>query len=290
MHSYLRAIGYSDIKNRKQLELILKQMIREKDNEKIILKDGIRYSEINTEVLPGAGVVLRGEYDEDNVFYMEQYCPYHVSSQNSLECEVSFHKKVDTESYAGMCDDNRIGVSMIFSLINVVDYIKHREEKTLITMNKQVALSALSIEGKVLLGFDYLNNRKSSKLYNTKRRNQLIAEAKEGSQEAIESLTLDELDLYSSISKRSRKTDVYTIVESTFIPYGSESDLYTLIGNIVHVNRVENTFTNEKIYQILVLCNDVPIDICINEKDIEGEPAPGRRFKGTVWMQGIVQF
>ena len=37
-----------------------------------------------------------------------------------------------------------------------------------------------------------------------------------------------------------------------------------------------------------VECNDLIFEICINEKDLEGEPAIGRRFKGTVWMQGSV--
>ena len=27
-------------------------------------------------------------------------------------------------------------------------------------------------------------------------------------------------------------------------------------------------------------------DVCINEKDLLGEPAIGRRFRGNVWMQG----
>ena len=28
----------------------------------------------------------------------------------------------------------------------------------------------------------------------------------------------------------------------------------------------------------------------INDKDLFGEPAPGRRFKGVVWMQGVINF
>jgi len=27
--------------------------------------------------------------------------------------------------------------------------------------------------------------------------------------------------------------------------------------------------------------------VCINEADLVGIPTPGRRFKGTVWMQGL---
>ena len=35
--------------------------------------------------------------------------------------------------------------------------------------------------------------------------------------------------------------------------------------------------------------NDLTFDVCINRKDLLGEPEVGRRFKGTVWMQGSVE-
>ena len=37
-------------------------------------------------------------------------------------------------------------------------------------------------------------------------------------------------------------------------------------------------------------CNDLNFDICINKKDLLGEPEVGRRFKGVVWLQGCVNF
>ena len=30
-------------------------------------------------------------------------------------------------------------------------------------------------------------------------------------------------------------------------------------------------------------------DICIHADDLLGEPLPGRRFRGNVWMQGKVE-
>lgn len=37
-------------------------------------------------------------------------------------------------------------------------------------------------------------------------------------------------------------------------------------------------------------CNDMDLDICINEKDLLGEPDVGRRFKGVIWLQGNINF
>ena len=39
-----------------------------------------------------------------------------------------------------------------------------------------------------------------------------------------------------------------------------------------------------------VRCMDAVFRVCINEKDLLGVPAIGRRFKGNVWMQGEVEF
>jgi len=48
--------------------------------------------------------------------------------------------------------------------------------------------------------------------------------------------------------------------------------------------------TSEEVYQMTVSCNDLVFNICINEKDLYGEPLAGRRFKGSIWMQGYINF
>ena len=65
------------------------------------------------------------------------------------------------------------------------------------------------------------------------QRKRLIAEAKQGNQEAIDSLTIEDIDAYVMVSRRVQHEDIYSIVENTFIPYGSESDNYTIIATIL---------------------------------------------------------
>ena len=36
--------------------------------------------------------------------------------------------------------------------------------------------------------------------------------------------------------------------------------------------------------------NNLIYDICINYKDLLGEPEVGRRFKGNIWLQGHVNY
>ena len=52
----------------------------------------------------------------------------------------------------------------------------------------------------------------------------------------------------------------------------------------------ENSYTEENVYAIDIKCNDVEFPICINQKDLIGEPAVGRRFKGNIWLQGSINY
>ena len=83
---------------------------------------------------------------------------------------------------------------------------------------------------------------------------------------------------------------MYSIIETCFMPSGIECDQYSIIGNILSVNLVTNDLTNEEIYRLRIECNDMIFTAAINKADLLGEPAPGRRFKGQIWMQGIADF
>lgn len=72
------------------------------------------------------------------------------------------------------------------------------------------------------------------------------------------------------------------------MPVGIETDHYAVIGNITAYRETTNTFTNESVYLLDIECNDLLFTIAINKKDLFGEPAPGRRFKGDIWLQGHI--
>lgn len=82
--------------------------------------------------------------------------------------------------------------------------------------------------------------------------------------------------------------DILSIVDSYFMPYGVESDQYSVLGEILNVCHIENRLTHQKICVLTIDTNDLIYDICINEEDLLGEPVVGRRFKGNIWMQGCI--
>ena len=111
-----------------------------------------------------------------------------------------------------------------------------------------------------------------------------------GNEEAIESLTLDDMDTYTTISRKIQKEDVFSLVDTYFMPYGVECDQYSILGEIVEYHQELNRMTKEEIVFMTIECNELTFDVCINKEDLFGEPAVGRRFKGTVWLQGYIEF
>ncbi|WP_047834895.1 DUF3881 family protein, partial [Robinsoniella sp. RHS] len=192
--------------------------------------------------------------------------------------------------YAGVCEDVRVGVSLIFYLQNAADYKMQANLNKLSGQNISTTFSGLSTKGKILLPIQKSEQQIDTDKEATKNRNHLIAAARNGDEDAIESLTLEDIDTYTMISRRIMQEDVFTIVDTFFMPYGMECDQYHIMGEIKTCNKVKNTLSQEEIYQMKILCNEMVFDICINEKDLMGVPEEGRRFKGVIWLQGCLNF
>ena len=54
--------------------------------------------------------------------------------------------------------------------------------------------------------------------------------------------------------------------------------------------KIVNRYTKEIVYVLNLKCNEYNITLGINEKDLIGVPENGRRFRGDVWLQGLLKF
>ena len=218
MHSFLKVIGFDQIKTRADLEKLISYILEEASERRVYrTKEGILFSEMSMEFAEGIGVTIRGEYDNNEAgkFRLEHYFPYVRGHHVSVREEVYISKRVDTDAFTGMCDDYRIGVSLIFYLQNVIPYL----EKSAVGYEPAVypvTLSALALNGTIILPTMQDEKITNSIRADANHRTQLIAEAKKGNQEAIDSLTIDDIDLYATVSKRIRTEDVYSIVDTSF--------------------------------------------------------------------------
>lgn len=286
MHKFLRTIGFSDI-NKKKLDELISNIISRPEKIKVTKdSEGNEFAELSCDVAPNMGITVRGVYNDDDSFDMDYYYPYFIGTNKTTEELIDIEKHSEKESYAGVCDDPNLGVTLIFYLQNVCDYLSEKVYSNSVIQSKGAVLSGLSVDGCILLPMEEKKAKTTS--INTKDRSQLIAEAREGNESAIESLTIDDMDMYSILSKRMLKEDILSIVKTYFMPYGIESDQYSVLGNILEVAEEKNIITNEILYCIKLSCNDIIFDVCINKKDLIGEPMVGRRFKGNVWMQGSI--
>jgi hypothetical protein len=291
VHSYLRAIGFSNINKKKDLDQLLDYVRQNSDSKETIeISEDNLFSEISKEFCKNIGINIRGEYEENNECSLYYYFPFFKGKGVTTNEDVTVERHAEKESYAGICDDVKVGVSLIFYLQNVTDYINQKKLGALTKQNISITLSALSTKGTVLLPISKNDKQIKNNKEATNIRNTLIAAARNGDEEAIESLTLEDIDTYSMISRRIMNEDVFTIVDSYFMPYGIECDQYSVLGEIMEVEVAVNEYTKEELYIMTLNTNSLTYDVCINKADIIGEPAVGRRFKGGVWMQGKINF
>ena len=288
MHKFLRAVGFSKIRKR-DLELITEEIIKHPELMKVTKDtEGNEFAEFSKSFGENIGIIVRGNYDENEEFHMEYYFPYAIGTDISTYEQVDIEKHAEKESFAGVCDEMRVGVTLIFYLQNVAGFLSEHRKNIHVKNLYGAILSALSVEGKILLPIEQKNAERTQANHKKEKRSQLLAEAREGNEEAIESLTMEDMDTYTSLSKRITKEDVFSIVSSSFMPYGIECDQYSIVAEILELDEIKNSLTNEKIYFMKVDCNDIIFNVTINQNDLLGEPAVGRRFKGNIWMQGTV--
>jgi len=287
----MRAIGFSELKNREKIKDIVTDCILNPTSRKYTTtKDDIMLGEFCKDFAENVGIAVCGEFDDDSHFVYEYYYPYVRGMGVSSTEDISVERHIAQESYAGVCDDAKLGITMIFYLQNMMDYVKIQAQERLPMKGTSLTLSGLSINGSIMLPILMDENQKKKSRKESKNRSSLIAKARQGDENALETLTLEDMDIYTSISKRIQNEDVYSLVDSYFMPYGVECDQYSVLGEITACKSVINKLTGEKLHIMTVVCNDVSFDVCINALDLFGEPEVGRRFKGNVWMQGMINF
>ena len=289
MHSFLRSVGFSQITKNAELYPFIQMTIDAPDMRNSYEKpDGELFVELKKEFGYRTGLAVCGNYIEDT-FQVEYYYPYFRGSYESTQEEIEIERHADKNSYAAICDDMRIGITLIYYLQNISEFFKHTNGQ-MISKTGTSVLSALSTEGKIILPIEQYDESRKKHIRRLQKRSNLISAAKDGDEEAIESLTVEDMDMYSMLSRRVANEDLLTIVESSIMPYGVESDQYAVIGEILDMSHSKNMVTGENMVIMTINSKDMIYDICINEKDLLGEPQIGRRFKGKIWMQGIMKF
>lgn len=290
MHKFMRAVGFSSLENNKDRQKIIDDCIKSPTRRIQTTNGKMMLSQYEKEYADGIGFCVCGEQDESGQFYYDHSYPYIRGKEISSFEDISVERQAEKESYAGVCDDVKVGVSMIFYLQDIVSYVKVKNADLLPIRGTSLSLSALSTEGRVLLPLSKDPSEVKEYQKAATKRKHLVEEARTGDENAMELLTLDDMDTYNVITSKLRKDDVLSLVDTYFMPYGVECDQYTILAEIMNVMQIENSMTKEKMFRMKLSCNDLEFDLCINEKDMYGDPQAGRRFKGSIWLQGYINY
>lgn len=291
MHSYLRSVGFRNEIRKRQWKEYLDQFAKEPDYMKIIQIDEENNMVLMLkEVAKDMGIAMCGEEDEHGQFHLEYYYPYSISHVVSSRTVSTFSKQGEKDSYAGLCEDYRVGVSLIYYLTNFMEMREFFSKTGRLPKGNEVCFTGLSDRGKIILPIRKTKQQIESAKIASQKRTSMIESARSGDASAMESLTLDEMNLYTKLNRQISKCDMYTLIDSFFMPTGVECDQYSLMGDIEEVELLTNSITKEEIYRMMVVTNDIPLSVVINKDDLLGVPEKGRRFKGKIWMMGDAVF
>ena len=267
MHKYLKAIGYGNITSQKQLNEFLKKAEETFSNHEIVaMEEELDFCEYQKECGAGIGINLCGSLDIRDNFERQYYSPYFIGSGITTFADVIVERRMDRDAYVGICEDLKVGISLIFYLQNTLEYLIESRFHSREVAPVSVTFAGLCNGGTILLPIMKNEEQEKMRKKELKNRKMLLSAAKNGDQVAMESLTLEDM------------------------PYGIECDRYSILGEILEMHTIQNEDTGEELYVMRLEVNELEFDVCVPIKNVIGEPAVGRRFKGNIWLQGRLNF
>lgn len=292
MHEFLRAVGLKSLKTKEQLRLLTDWVAEAPTRFRVATlgnEENLAVAErLITDVL---GVAVVGSVDERGKLIPEYYFPYIDSNLISSEAPLSVEKQVSRNGYIGLAEDDRLDLSLIFSVRNVTDAAKSlREDPQADNPFKRVTLSLLLSDGTVLLPIAVSERVLKTKEDREKRHKELLAEVANGDPEAFEKMAKESILRFEKMMERVERSDVYSVVNSFFMPHGMESERYYFLGMITHCHEVQNPLTKETVYLMDIDVNGVEFAVAVNAEDLTGVPAEGYRLRGHAWMQGELKY
>lgn len=92
MHKFLRAVGFSNIR-KKDLNIILEEIV-EHPNVMRVTKDsdGNEFAELMKFFSDNVGIMLRGSYDENDVFQTNYYVPFSIFEGITTQEQIDIEK------------------------------------------------------------------------------------------------------------------------------------------------------------------------------------------------------
>ncbi len=285
--NFLRAIGFSNIENGKKLEKLLNEVIEECDKHSVIsLDEKIGLADYLKIFGKGFGIVVKGSLTEEDKLIVENWDIYTENTEKISIINSEAHK-IDNYEVIIECEDKLNGNNIIFSLQNTSEFIEAEKSEIFID---NVSLSAFSNSGKII--FPIYKNKDDLIIEQQEEDDfrRLLALSREGDENALQTLELQKSQCEDSLIERLENEDLFSIVESCFIPTDINTCEYRIIGDIIETQNLYNNSTGEEITFLTLDILGTKLNLYINSKDLEGFSQPNMRFYGTCCLLGNISF
>ena len=291
MHRFLQAAGLSEFDTETKLYNFIKSEVINDAHRSAEVRnpDGSVEREYRCMFNEFIGLAVNVLFFEDGSSLLLRSYPFYNSYELSSSEVCSVERHLAAETYAGLIDEYRIGLSLIFYVNNSMTY-RCRPDCERQFDFRGTYLTAFSNGGTVLLPIAKNEADLDETIREGQEKERLFEAARNGDEEAMETLTMSDLDMFQSINLRMENEDLYSVVEQSLMPSGIECDQYSVIGEIMSVSENVNYRTDEELWLLGLNCNSVDFQLCMRKADLLGEPLPGRRLKCRIWLTGRVDF
>lgn len=302
LHTYLSAVGYEILTRQSEIAAVIEGFVDDAVRENRIetddnnpLPEGFFEAQVRQRLLCDTlgndvgAVVIRGLYNpEKNIFDIQFYYPeIRGKSYDSVTTDVELERERDRDAYLVHCNSIGSELEPIFFLSNSFEFVKENGRIENLK-NCSVVFGGLAVEGKIILPINKTDEQISKQHNYFSKRIGLVEETKCGNEEAASRLAMMDYDAIADICRRVQNTDLYSVVDSSFVPSGMECDTYKVVGNILYCELLTNPVTGGQVYYMDLECNNEHISIAINAANLQGIPMEGFRFVGRVWLQGRI--
>jgi len=292
MRNYLSAIGFKGVWSAPEAKLwsLLSSTSKAPSSDhKYTLPDTGEIRRVTCRELDGAMGLAQGGYITRDRFRRVYYFPYLIGTTPIRPEKCEIFPRHDGLSLLGVWDYPAFGCTAVFQVVNTWSFLQRLPLSGRVLQPRAIRLSALAAGGMVLIPMDKTEDeRKFQKRYLDTMRHDEEAWARGDFAASNRVLRQNDISGRASMHMMGRD-DVYTIVDTFFLPDGFESDTYQILGDITAARRVMNDISGEQVWILDVsVCNTI-LSVAVNVSDLRGEPAINRRFRGNVWLQGYIE-
>ena len=185
MREYLKAIGFSDLNSRKKIDELIYEIKKNPSRKnwfQIDEEEAIFIYE--KDFAEAVGIAVIEVMDRDGYRVTDHFYPYVRGANYLYHEDLEFEHYTDKEGYAGICDENNIGIPLIFHVNNPVDYLKIVYGKFHDKVNS-ITLSGMSKKGMIILPVEKDEFQEREERKGNELRNEMIDAAKAGDQSDI---------------------------------------------------------------------------------------------------------